>query len=88
MNDVIAGNNGNSAKSFEAFYESLFPFTAKDKDEEDRKLKEAMKREVTKGPLFFSPVTRQPLRQAATNFKLPDDFRVKLQQKARAKAKP
>lgn len=85
MGDVIAGNNNNSMKAFAAYFESLFPFTAKTRDDEELKLKEAMRREVDRGPLSFSPVTKGPLQRAAAKYKLPDEFRQGLRKRAKAK---
>lgn len=59
----------------------MFPFIGKAKDDGDRQLIEKMQQEVRKGPLFFSPVVMNSLRNAVKKVTVADDFKQKLKQR-------
>lgn len=63
----------------------MFPYLEKTKGMEDRQLIDKMSEEVAKGPMFFSTVVMKPLRSAVNNIKVSDEFKTKLQARARRK---
>lgn len=83
--DFVGGNNNGTVKAFQEYFNSLYPYLAKSTKDDEKKLKETMRREIDKGAISFSTVVENPLRRAAEKFQLPDDFRSKLQKKVRDK---
>jgi hypothetical protein len=79
---LIAGTSSKAtAEAFKAVLEVMFPFIGKAKDDGDRQLIEKMQQEVRKGPLFFSPVVMNSLRNAVKKVTVADDFKQKLKQR-------
>lgn len=64
--------------AFKSVVASAFPYMKKEQDSQDRKLKEAMEREVKKGVIYFNAPQSNPLVQRAKAMSLPDDFRRRL----------
>lgn len=64
--------------SFKEFINSVFPFQKGSQKVEDKKLLEAMRKEVARGPLTFTPVETNMLKQRAATMAMPDAFRKKL----------
>lgn len=81
----ITGNAKSTAEAFRAVIEGMFPFMLKTKGLEDKELIDKMKQEVDKGKLYFSPVVTKPLRNMMKKFDIPDEFKQKLQARARKK---
>ena len=72
-----------TVEAYRSVIEGIFPFLEKTKGLEDKKLAELMRKEIEKGPLFFSPVVTRPMRHAAKKYEVSDEFKRKLQNKAR-----
>lgn len=88
-NGLVSGLTGtakSTADAFKAVIEGMFPFMQKTKGVEDKELTEKMQKEIAKGPLYFSPVVMKPLRSAMKKFEIPDEFKQRLQARARKKA--
>ncbi len=81
----ITGNAKSTAEAFRAVIEGMFPFMEKTKGVEDAELKKKLSEEVEKGKLFFSPVVMKPLNSAMKKFDIPDEFKQRLQARARKK---
>lgn len=79
----LTGNAKSTSEAFRSVIEGMFPFMEKTKGVEDKKLLEKMQEEVAKGPLHFSPVIMKPLRSAMKKFEVSDEFKEKLQKRAR-----
>lgn len=63
----------------------MFPFAEKTKSAEEQELLDKMHAEITKGPLYFSPVVMKSLKKAVKNVAISDDFKKKLQMRARSR---
>lgn len=53
----------------------------------DKELIDKMSHEVSKGPMYFSPVVMRPLRNAVNKVTVSDEFKEKLQKKLQKKRK-
>lgn len=81
---ILKESSKHAVEAYKAFVDTAFPFATKTRTDSDQKLVEAMKKEAEKGPIHFTPiVTPNPLQQKAKQMRLPDEFREKLQQRAR-----
>ena len=67
-----------TSEVFKRYVTAALPFLEKTQSDTDKKLKEAMEREVKKGVLVFNAPTSNPLVQKAKLMSLPDEFRQKL----------
>lgn len=83
--DIVIGQSSkNTAESYKNFVDSVFPFAARQRVDSNEELIKVMKKEAEKGPISFTPVeTPNLLQQRAKQMRLPDEFRQKLQQRAR-----
>ena len=85
FSDVITGNTQKTADAFKAVLIGMFPFAEKTKSTEDKDLLDKMQNEISKGPLYFSPVVMKSLKKAVKNIAVPDDFKTKLQNKVKSR---
>lgn len=76
--DLSEDGAANTAKVFQKYASAAMPYTEKQQQETDQKMKEAMEREVSKGVIYFRAPTAAPLTQRAKEMSLPDEFRQKL----------
>lgn len=81
--DIAAAGGVQSAVStiFTSYLDAVLPFTKGQKVETDKKMVEALKKEVAKGALTFNPASTDVLKQRAKKMRVPDDFSVKMQQR-------
>lgn len=81
---LLKENSKRTVEAYKSFVDAIFPFAAKNRVDTDKKLVETMQKEAARGPIQFSPIlTPNPLQKAAKQMRLPDEFRQKLQQRAR-----
>lgn len=87
--DLLMGQSTKTtAEAYKKFIDAIFPFAAKTRSNTDEKMVQAMRQEAAKGPITFSPInTPNPLQKAARQMRLPDEFRQKLQTRARGRLK-
>lgn len=67
-----------TGEAFKKFVSSLLPFTQKQQQDSDRKMVEAMHKEVKKGVILFKPEMANPLSDRAKKMQMPDDIRKKI----------
>ena len=67
-----------TADVFKQYIASAFPYLKKEQVSQDKKLKEAMEREVQRGMIVFNAPTANPLVARAKTMALPDEFRKRL----------
>lgn len=84
---ALTGNAENSkaiSDAYKQFIDATFPFATKTKAQSDQQLVDMMKKEAAKGVIKFSPIqTPNPLMKTAAKLRLPDEFRQKLQERAK-----
>lgn len=87
--DLLVGTSTKTtAEAYRLFIDAIFPFAAKTRTDSDQKMVQMMRQEAQKGPITFSPInTPNPLQRVAKQMTLPDEFRKKLQMKARGRLK-
>lgn len=84
---IMKESSKHTVAAYKAFVDSAFPFAAKTRVDSDKELVAQMRKEAEKGPIQFTPIaTPSPLQKTAKQMRLPDEFRQKLQQKARRRA--
>jgi hypothetical protein len=76
--DLSEEGAGNTAKVFMKYAAAMMPYSDKQQEATDAKMKEAMAKEVSKGVIYFNAPTPNPLHQRAKEMSLPDEFRRKL----------
>ena len=79
----VSGGKTTVPAKFKDFVESVFPFLEKDAAGSDAEMKEVMKKEAAKGPIQFASTPMNTFKSAAKKLSMPDDFRKKLQAKAK-----
>ena len=60
-------------KTFEAFVQTVYPFATQVKEETDKKMMEAVAKEVAKGPISFQPISNNILASAAKKYTMADN---------------
>ena len=80
---AVSGGKTSVPVKFKEFVEAVFPFLEKESVSSDAEMKAAMKREADKGPIQFSATPTNTFKSAAKKLSMPDDFRKKLQAKAK-----
>lgn len=79
MQNQLVGDNKNSIAAVQDYVQAVLPFAKGQKDESDKKMKEAMEKFVASGPIPFIPQFKSnPLADRAKQMRLPDDFKEKL----------
>lgn len=78
FSDHFAKDNKGTVDAYKEFVSSIFPFTAKQRVESDKKLVEAMQQEAQRGVLHFSAATLKPIQKAAKNYSVPEEFKAKM----------
>lgn len=79
---ISEGNNQKViSEAYQAAIQSLFPHTAA--EPKDKKLVEAMEKEVSKGPLFFAPVSMSSARASIKKMDVSEDFKKRLSEKSK-----
>lgn len=84
--DLISLGGGkidNVQSSFKTFINSIFPFQVEQQADKDKEMKQVMEREVQKGAITFTPMDTNFLKKKAKSMEIEDDFKKKLQEKAR-----
>lgn len=76
--DIDEDGAKGTAEVFKRYVASALPFLEKAQTDSDKKMKEAMKKEVEKGVIVFNAPTSNPLVQRAKTMRLPDEFRQKM----------
>jgi hypothetical protein len=76
--DLSKDGADNMAKTFLKYAAAAMPYTEKQQSDTDKKMKEAMEKEVKKGVIYFRAPQANPLAQRAREMTLPDEFRQKL----------
>ena len=76
--DLSEKGADNTAKVFLKYAAAAMPYTSKQQEVTDAKMKEAMAKEVSKGVIYFNAPAPNPLHQRAKEMTLPDEFRQKL----------
>lgn len=65
-------------KAFEGYVNAVYPFAVDEKSSSDKKLLEAVEREVSKGPITFSPIESNALKNSVKNYTMSDEAVQKL----------
>jgi len=69
-------------KSFQEFIEAVYPFAKDVKKDSDKKMLEAVEKEVSRGAISFTPVQNNILRDAAKKYVMSDENVQKLRDAA------
>jgi hypothetical protein len=77
----MAGGSSNVISIFSSYLDAVLPFAKGQKQDTDKKMVAALKKEVAKGALVFSPASTDVLKKKAKTMRVPDDFAVKMQQR-------
>lgn len=64
--------------AFQKFVSAVFPFQKQVQKDTDKKMVEAMKKEVAAGVLYFKPIETNVFQQRAKLMRAPDELRQKL----------
>lgn len=68
---------------FKEYLEAVFPFVSSSRSESEKKMLDAMHKEVAKGPLKIEAVELNPFKQTVKKMQIPDEFRQRLEEKVR-----
>lgn len=79
----VSGGKTTIPAKFKEYVESVFPFMEKSNAGSDEEMKAVMKREAAKGPIQFASANPNTFKSAAKRLSMPDDFKKKLQAKAK-----
>ena len=77
----MEGGKTNVSTAFKLYVEALFPFTRQQQEEQEKKMREVMKKEVEKGVITFKPVADRFLKQKLKHMELDDEFKRKLSER-------
>lgn len=81
--DMSEDGAKSTTEVFKKYVAAALPFMEKSQTDSDRKMKEAMEREVKKGVIVFNAPQANPLVQRAKVMSLPDEFRQRLAERKR-----
>lgn len=65
-------------KAFQEYINTVYPFAVEVKSESDKKMMEAVEKEVAKGAITFTPIQNDILRNAAKKYSMSDEDLQKL----------
>lgn len=81
---VVAAMQGKAEEAFNGYMKAMYPWLEDQQGQDQKKIMELMQKWTAQGPISFKPIaTRTPLHNRMRDVKVGDDFRRKLQEKAK-----
>jgi hypothetical protein len=74
----LEGGKSSLGDTFQNYVEAVFPFARQQRKEMDEKMKEALKRETSKGIITFSPMSDKFLERKLKVLQLDEEFKQRM----------